>query len=262
MKTIDINNQINVSIIIYPDKQPHVNISDINEGDEVKVICSIRNTDLLLNILQVANAIDNRFAKKKLLVIPYLMSARFDRIMQDGDSLDLKIISQLINSCNFEKVILLDAHSDTSTVLINNSVNISNKFLVDEYTIKESILICPDAGAVKKVSKYLEWNKNIVDVVYCNKSRDLSNGNITLKVLETERCTNRNCVIIDDLCDGGGTFLGIASQIKPANLSLIITHGVFSKGIEVFNGIFNEIIVSDSYCECENDLIKVIKNKL
>ena len=130
------------------------------------------------------------------------MGPRFDRVMETGDSFDLKVISNLINSCNFDKVYLFDVHSDVSTALIKNSINITNSFLVKQYGKEDSVLICPDAGAVKKVNKYFELNDNIKEVVYCNKVRDLTNGKITLKLLELEKCKDRNCVIIDDLCDG------------------------------------------------------------
>jgi ribose-phosphate pyrophosphokinase len=259
MIKVNINKQIGCKTFLFPDKQPHINIDGVNENDEVQVTCSITDANNLLLLLQCSNAFDNLFAKKKELVIPYLMGARFDRLMQKGDSVDLKVIANLINGCGFEKVYLYDVHSDTSTVLIENSINISNADLVKQYQKEDAILICPDAGAVKKVSKYFDLNNNIKDVVYCNKSRDLSNGNITLKVLEADKCEGKNCVIIDDLCDGGGTFLAIASQIKPAHLTLIVTHGIFSKGFEVFKGTFDEIIVSDSYAEYTNELVTQIK---
>lgn len=263
MKVININQQQGIKFLLYPDNQPHVNIQDINEGEEVKVICSITDSLTMMHLLQCSNALDNLFVKKKVLAIPYLMAARFDRLMQHGDSIDLKVVSDLINACGFEKVYLFDVHSDTSTMLIKNAVNISNESLVAEYTKEDAILICPDAGAVKKVGKYFDWNKSIADVVYCNKSRDLSNGNLTLNVLTPEKCEDRNCVIIDDLCDGGGTFLGIASQIKPKHLTLIVTHGVFSKGTKLFEGIFDKIIVSDSFCHSyESRIVKTIKNNL
>jgi len=247
MKTININTGDNIKTLIFPDKQPHVNIQNIEEGDEVKVTCSIIDTSILFQLLQCANAIENAFAKKKILVIPYLMAARYDRLMQPGDSIDLKVITDLINSMQFEKVYLFDVHSDVATLLIKNAVNISNKQLVMEYKEENAVLICPDAGAVKKVNKYFEWNKNLTDIVYCNKSRDLSNGKITLNVLEPEKCKGKNCVIIDDICDGGGTFLAIAEQIQPKHLTLIVSHGIFSKGLESLEKHFDEIIVSDSY---------------
>jgi len=258
MKKININKQEGIAFLLYPDNQPHVNIKGIEENDHVKVICSMTDSLTVLNLLQCANALDNLFAIKKELHIPYLMGARFDRLMQHGDSIDLQVIADLINSMRFEKVFLYDVHSDVSSMIIKNSVNVSNKVLVDEYNVPNSVLICPDAGAVKKVGKYLEWNPFITDVVYCIKDRDLSTGKITLKVLEPEKCLGRDCVVIDDLCDGGGTFLGIASQIEVESLTLIVTHGVFSQGYSKLLHYYDQIITSNSRIIQSHDKVKVI----
>src|SRR6478752_2326807 len=131
MKIININKQQGITFLLYPDNQPHVNIQGVPEGEEVEVICSIDSSLTLINLLQCANALDNLFAKKKVLRIPYLMGARFDRLMQYGDSVDLQVIASLINSMKFEKVYLYDVHSDVSVGLIKNSVNLTNKPLVD-----------------------------------------------------------------------------------------------------------------------------------
>jgi ribose-phosphate pyrophosphokinase len=53
-------------------------------------------------------------AKRKNSIIPYLMAARYDRLMQQGDSFDLEVVADLINSCGFEKVLLFDVHSEVS----------------------------------------------------------------------------------------------------------------------------------------------------
>lgn len=261
MVTIDINKQVGVSFLLYPDNQPHVNICGVSEGQDVRVICSITNCLSLFHLLQVSNAIDNLFARKSVLIIPYLMAARYDRQMipGSGESFDLKIVSDLINSLGFERVYLYDVHSEVSLALIKNSVNVENRVLVSEYKSENAVLIIPDAGASKKAEKYIKWNENITETVQCIKTRDLSNGKLTLTVLEPWKCENRNCVIIDDLCDGGGTFLAIASQINPSHLSLIVTHGVFSKGTKIFEGVFNEIITSDSYCHTyDSTIVKTI----
>jgi len=255
MKTINLNKETGVRVTIFPDNQPHINIQGVNEGEEVKVICSITDSVKMMQLLQVSNAIDNLFAKKKILVIPYLMAARYDRLMVNGDSIDLKVVADLINSCGFEKVYLFDVHSDVATLLINKAVNITNRQLVAEYNQPDALLICPDAGAAKKVSKYFDWNANIKDIVYCSKNRELSTGKLTLEVLEPEQCAGRNCVIVDDICDGGATFLAIAEKIKPSHLTLIVTHGIFSKGFAALEKRFDEIIVSDSYCREYNSPI-------
>lgn len=246
-KTINLNKDQHIKRFVFPDKQPHVVLQDINEGDEVTVICTITDSNILLQLLQTANAIDHVKAQKKKLILPYLMGARYDRLMVTGDSFDLEVIAGLINSMQFEQVFLYDVHSQVSLELIRNAVNITNEALVKAYTRENAVLICPDKGAAKKINRYADWNGNLTDTVYCNKSRDLANGKITLQVMEPEKCNNRNCVIIDDLCDGGGTFLAIAQQIQAANLTLIVTHGVFSKGFTELEKVFDEILVSDSY---------------
>ena len=249
MKTLDINLAKNVEIFNFPDGQPHVNVKNIEEGDDVEVICSMTSSNKVLELLQVSNALDNIFARKKVLTIPYLMGARYDRIMLPGDSFDLKVIANLINSCGFEKVILFDPHSSVSTALINNCIEVTNKDFVEFYTASdEAILICPDAGCAKKIPDYMEWNDRFVDVVYCTKKRDLSTGSLSITVLEPEKCRGKDCVIIDDICDGGGTFLGIAKQILPESLTLIVSHGIFSKGFVELEKHFSAIITSDSFC--------------
>jgi ribose-phosphate pyrophosphokinase len=252
MKVINLNTATGIALTLFPDNQPHVNIQGVNEGDEVKVICSITDSVKLLQLLQTANALDNLFAKKKVLVIPYLMAARYDRLMLPGDSIDLKVVAELINSCQFEKVFLFDVHSDVSTLLINHAVNITNRQIVEQYKKPDALLICPDAGAAKKVSKYFEWNTNLKDIVYCSKNRNLATGALTLEVLEPEQCKGRNCVIVDDICDGGATFLAIAEKIQPTHLTLIVTHGIFSKGFAALESKFDEIITSDSFCKQYN----------
>jgi ribose-phosphate pyrophosphokinase len=262
MKNIDLNKQEG-RFILFPDNQPHVIVENIEKGDEVVVVCSLTDSLKLIHLLQTTNALVHLGARKKMLVIPYLMAARYDRLMQHGDSFDLEVVANLVNSCEFEQVLLLDAHSTVATNLIRNSVNITNRQMVETYTQQDAILICPDAGASKKVGAYFEWNKNLKDMVYCSKKRELSTGKLTLEVEAPAKCEGKNCVIIDDICDGGATFLAIAEQIKPKHLTLIVTHGIFSKGFTELEKKFNEIIVSDSYGRTYNSpIVKMITAKM
>jgi ribose-phosphate pyrophosphokinase len=261
MKVINLNTGEGVRITVFPDGQPHVNIQGVTEDDEVKVVCSLTDTSKLLQLPETANALENLFAKKKVLVIPYLMAARYDRLMQHGDSVDLKVVADIINMCGFEKVYLYDVHSDVALLLIKNSIAITNEELVKAYNKPAAVLICPDAGAAKKVGKYFDWNSTIQSIVYCSKNRELATGKITLEVLEPDECAGKNCVIIDDICDGGGTFLAIAEKIKPAHLTLIVTHGIFSKGFETLEKHFQQIIVSDSlYKKYESPIVTTLNH--
>lgn len=246
MKTVNLNTQERIKFTLYPDNQPHINITDVAANDEVRVVAPIRSSLELIQLLEVSNALDHLFAHKRDLVIPYLMAARFDRLMQHGDSVDLEVVAQLINSCAFPRVNLFDVHSDVALRLIRNSHSHNNSKLLKAYTKTNAVLICPDGGAAKKIEDYKK-HLHLSDVVYCIKGRDLSNGKVSLKVIEPQRCEGKNCVIVDDICDGGATFIAISDQINPAHLTLIVSHGIFSKGFSVLEQHFDEIITSDSY---------------
>ena len=104
MKNVYLENDGHVSLTLYNDNQPHVNVKSILGNEDIRVICRIRSSLELMQLLCLSNALDGRFVKKKELVILYLLGARSDREMISGDSVDLQVVADMINYCNFEKV--------------------------------------------------------------------------------------------------------------------------------------------------------------
>lgn len=247
MKTINSIKPERFKEMLFPDNQPHIVIHDVFPGEEVRVVHPIRSSLELVQLMLIGNAIKHAGATPVELVIPYLMAARYDRVINPGDSFDLEVVADCINSIGFKNVHIFDAHSPVATKLIKNSKSHNNSKLVKAYSRPNSVLIVPDKGASLKAGEYQSWNTNIADVVECDKSRDLQTGKVSLIVHNPELCLNRNCVIIDDICDGGATFLTIAQQIKPAHLTLIVSHGIFSKGFSALKEHFHDIITTDSF---------------
>lgn len=243
----------NVKVIRFPDGQPHVVLPSDVSPSQVDVYWPIKNPDDLFTLCLVSNALENTGHFKCDLYIPYLMGARYDRVINAGDSLDLKVVVNQIDQLVFKSVLILDPHSQDATLDYfkkTTPLARTNLDLVRLYQKADSVLIIPDKGAQSKSKSYWEWNDNIVDEVHCEKTRDLSNGNITLNVINPEKCADRHCVIIDDIYDGGGTFETIAKQIKPKSLTVIVTHSIFSKGYGALDGdkpLIDRVITTDSY---------------
>lgn len=245
--TINLNTQENCSFVLFPDNQPHVKIEEDQNTDIIHVVCSLTGPNKLLQLGMVKDIIDYMYKAEKILHIPYLLGARYDRRMDELESFDLKVIASIINSFKFDVVFLYDPHSDVAPALIERSYVRTNQVLVEAYKEEYACLIIPDAGAAKKAPNYFKWNGNIVDSVQCAKHRDLKTGAISLEVLKPEECRDRNCVIIDDICDGGATFIAIAEKLPEIkSLTLIVTHGIFSKGFEKLEEHFDHIITSNS----------------
>lgn len=114
------------------------------------------------------------------------------------------------------------------------------------------ILISPDAGASKKIYKLAEQIGYKGDIITCSKDRD-TDGKLTKTVVPMGKhwISNKDIIIIDDICDGGATFINIAKELKSNGFKnkiyLIVTHGIFSKGFKELSQYFNSIYCTNSY---------------
>jgi len=193
------------------------------------------------------------------LFLPYFPGARQDRVMVEGEPLTAKVYADLVNNLELEEVVIFDPHSDVTPALINNCRVINNhsfvrKALHDIYPEIGShtpYLVSPDAGSNKKVLKlqqYLSFYCEL-DVIKCDKTRDVKDGTISGFEVYADDLKGRDCIIVDDICDGGGTFIGLAEELKKKNagkLYLVISHGIFSQGLHPFYKHFEHIYCTNS----------------
>lgn len=187
------------------------------------------------------------------LDLPYLPYARADRRFVPGDSFGLKVFADLINSLHFHTVDTFDVHSPIAKQQIPNLVNIDPIHARDQITAcVESMggpngfcFIAPDAGALKRydLASY-GW-----PVVIGGKKRDPETGKLSGFEIEPRIREFSKGLIVDDICDGGGTFIGLAQEINRLNpdikLGLYTSHGIYSKGLDVLFERFEHIFTSD-----------------
>jgi len=67
---------------------------------------------------------------------------------------------------------------------------------------------------------------------------------------------------VDDICDGGGTFIGLAKALKQknaGNLYLAVSHGIFSKGFNELNKHFTKIFTTDSFKTINESNVEQLK---
>lgn len=218
----------------------------------------IRSTDDLMAVLIAKDALELKGIKSFDLIMPYVPYARQDRKCFNGESFTLKVFTDILNSAKFDTVHIFDAHSDVAPALINNCVNHDNEQIVmnvlDDNFDLPPILISPDAGANKKANK-LAVNLGL-DLVKCDKVRDPKTGALSGFEVFTFDLLGKKCLIVDDICDGGGTFLGLAEELKKKNagdLYLFVTHGIFSKGIDLLTKSFDFIYTTNSFNDIKHD---------
>ena len=211
------------------------------------------------------DALQRMDVKLKNLIIPYFPAARQDRVMIIGEPLSVKVYAEIINTFNFKKVIVFDAHSEVTPAVLNNCEVVPNHTFIQKVIQEignDVLLISPDGGALKKIYKAAEFLGGI-DVVECSKSRDVKTGKLKEFKVYDDNLQGKDCLIVDDICDGGGTFIGLAEELKKKNagkLYLAVSHGIFSKGFEELK-CFERIFTTDSFREIENEFVEQIKLK-
>ena len=116
---------------------------------------------------------------KVSLYMPYIPHARMDRVKAAEDVFTLKYFCEIINSLNFEKVLVLDAHSNVSLALLDRVKEIKPTAFIDgAISLIDSdslIAFYPDEGAMKRYSDSLEWPYSFgVKKTYCNNASQIN----------------------------------------------------------------------------------------
>jgi ribose-phosphate pyrophosphokinase len=293
MKTLDLTNpedsDIKYKISKFPDGQQAITLdleNTIFSSESQSVVIKSRlNSFLDLELIICANQalielgiVNLAFKLKEIsLYVPYFLGARSDRKFLKGQSNYLKtVICPIINSQNFSRVTVLDPHSDVLEACLNNFQKTSNVGFASaaiEDIDGKITLISPDAGALKKIYDVAEA-VDCNDVIVANKLRDLKTG----RIIRTEvpglssdisfsgEARSKSFVIIDDICDGGRTFIEIAKAIRDSRpkeifndkIFLVVTHGIFSAGFEELEKWFTGIYTTNSVKDIDNELVTQI----
>lgn len=221
----------------------------------VTLYCKLKNSEDIMELLLVVDSLKRSSPVKKLILnLPYVPYARQDRVCNPGEALSIKVFCDLINSMNFDKVIICDPHSDVTTALLNNvevtPLRIHLRGLPKEVFNQDTTLISPDAGALKKVYSVAKDFK-IKEVIRADKTRDVSTGQLSGTVVYGD-VSGKKLLIIDDIFDRGGTFIMLGKELKrlgAAEVNLYVTHGIFSKGVDVLDGAIDKVFCPEIWTE-------------
>jgi ribose-phosphate pyrophosphokinase len=262
MVTLDLtsleNSNIKYKISKFPDGQQSITLDKPQITQRMSMILlksrlnSFKNLELIIN----ANQCLREFGIEDInLYVPYFLGGRSDRKFGEGQTNYLKnVICPIINSQKFNKVVVMDPHSDVLEACLDNFVKIGNfelvEFALNNINDKNITLISPDAGAFKKIFD-VATKFQIENIITATKVRDMKTGNILhTDVPGIDQHNDIKYVIIDDICDGGRTFIEIAKTIhnvRPtAKIYLVVTHGIFSAGFKELFNYFEGIYTTNS----------------
>lgn len=225
---------------------------------DVVIDARVNSNDEFMKLLVVTDALRACGPRSLSLFIPYFPGARQDR-RELGGPLTAKIYADLINRLGFDNVIILDPHSDVLPALLDNVVVIpSSRIFEMHFDVifdrlkRVDYVIAPDRGAEKRARSVANFFR--APVITAGKSRDPITGKLSGFYVDALPGAG-NYLVVDDICDGGGTFAGLAEAFlrddyaTDSTLSLYVTHGIFSQGLWGLNKLYHQIISTDSFIE-------------
>ena len=241
-------------------KLPEPLIQHIYNRDIVDIHVRMNSSDAIMATLLVTDAIRQLCIVNPIidLIMDYTPYARQDRLCDKGEAFSLKVLAGLINSQNYNSVFVLDAHSDVAPALINNCFNMSaeSAILRDETMVKlfeenDFVFVAPDAGAGKKVFKITKAISDKVGkefpLVQALKVRNPQTGQIISTEVYSDELNGKHCMIFDDICDGGRTFIELSKVLREkgaTSVSLYVSHGIFSAGFDELRQHINHIYIA------------------
>lgn len=211
---------------------------------------------------------DNKRGGEKVLIIPYLPYSRMDRT-EGMTVFTLKYLCKLINSLNFDRVVVSEVHSDVSMALLDRAEFLNTTKDILEGLVKDNevvldddtYIVFPDAGAAKRYGKQIKHDRILV----ANKTRDFATGKITGLTIQGELKEGSKCIVVDDLCSYGGTFMFTAKKLKEmgaGDVQLIVAHcenSIFYGDI-LKTDLISKIYTSNSILNQEHEKIRIVFN--
>lgn len=246
--------RISTRQFLFPGGEVGINVN-VNEPDlsvrNVTLSGRASSSDKLMGIFMATDALQRVYPSAKIhLKLPYIPYARQDRVCNAGEALSIKAVARLINAQNYATVSVVDPHSPTSVALIDRVL------VRDQYDVFGSIkrnwagwtIVAPDMGALKKAEDFAK-RVGAKDVIAFNKTRELATGKITGMYCFDQIDPLGDFLVLDDICDGGRTFIELAKHIAlpTQKLELAVTHGIFSQGVEVVAKMYSQIHTTNSF---------------
>jgi len=225
------------SIRRFADMEVFVEIQENVRGEDVFVVqpTSFPANDTLMELLVTLDALRRSSARRVTAVIPYFGYARQDRKTASRSPISAKLVANLITEAGANRVLTMDLHAAQIQGFFDIPVDnlyaapLFTRDIQERYKGRNLTIVSPDVGGVlraRQIATRLNCDLAIID-----KRRERAGHSEVMNVIGD--VTDRDCMLVDDLVDSGGTHCNAAEALMrhgARSVSAYVTHGVLSGG--------------------------------
>ena len=251
---------VKANIRRFSDNEIFVEILENVRGEDVFVIqsTSFPANDHLMELLITIDALRRSSARRITAVIPYYGYARQDRRTGSRTPISAKLVANLITHAGAHRVLTLDLHAGQIQGFFDIPLDnlyagpVFSKDIKETFSNRSLTVVSPDTGGVgraRAIAKRIDADLAIID-----KRREAAGVSEVMNVIGDVK--NRDCILIDDIVDSGGTLCNAAVALMDQgakSVSAYITHGVLSGGAvaRVAASPLEKMVITDSIMPTE-----------
>ena len=226
---------INTNIKRFADGEIYIEINENIRGNSVFVIQSTSTpaNDNIMELLLCIDALRRSSAKNITAVIPYFGYARQDRKVAPRTSISAKVVSNLITNAGASRIVTVDLHAGQIQGFFDIPVDnlfttpMFARYIKKKFKTKNLVCVSPDVGGVQRTRGLATKIK--ADLAIIDKRRPEPGKSKVMNIIGDVK--GKNCIIIDDIIDSGGTIINAVEALKKAgaiDVYVFITHAVLS----------------------------------
>ncbi|MBD8030690.1 ribose-phosphate diphosphokinase [Corynebacterium gallinarum] len=190
----------------------------------------------LMEQLLMIDALKRGSAKRITAILPFYPYARQDKKHRGREPISARLIADLLQTAGADRIVSVDLHTDQIQGFFDGPVDhmhampILTDYIKDKYDLSNIVVVSPDAGRVKVAEK---WANTLGDapMAFVHKTRSTEVANEVVSNRVVGDVSGKDCVLLDDMIDTGGTIAGAVGVLKEAGARSVViacTHGVFS----------------------------------
>jgi ribose-phosphate pyrophosphokinase len=218
----------------FADGEIHLQIQENVRGADVFIIqptCTPVDRHLM-ELLLMIDALKRASAERITAVLPYYGYARQDRKDKPRVPISARVVAALLETAGADRVLALDLHAAQIQGFFDIPVDhlFATPVLIEHFkapNIPELTVVSPDAGGVERARAFAKRLNSPLAII--DKRREETNVAEVMNVVGD--VDGRNCLIVDDLIDTGGTLVKGAEALMAkgaASVSACATHAVLS----------------------------------
>ena len=240
---------MNYKINTYPDNTSYAEVLSFDKEFTFK----INSYEDLWHLKQIVDVYQHNKIRP-IITIPCLLDGQADDRFAENQSFGLKLVCDFLNTMEADFRVFHPHNSSVVKALINNVEIVDNKEFVKEVLLRINsdnlILLSPDAGSYKWISKLADNLEFTKEIISASKSRKWEDGHSKLiQVLDKQDFEGKDVLVLDDLLIGGSSLINLGNLLKTRNVGNIyaaVSHITIKKPRKDLETVFNKIYATNS----------------